>query len=561
MAFVAWCERLWLRSAPYSRLAAYVAAALVSAPVLYHILNHSTAYLGLLEDDHFYYATVADNLVRLGKLTYDGATLTNGFHPLWFAIVVALRAVCGGLGSSFYVALTVLATVSMVMTYELGRRYALRLGASAVLAAAIAALYALGCARLMATGMECVVAVPLFMWWLLELARPEAMTSRRAARLGCIASLAVLGRLDIAIAVALTIAGYLICVRPALRHFGRWLLAFAAGAVALPVYLLVNWAYFGTPLPVSALAKRLVTLHGFSFAYARAVAFQTYFGPTIAVVLPLGAVALYLLWRRDKRWCAARFSGAVALIFALLFFFLNALSGWIFFGWYAYPLAPAMIAAPVFICQLWARYFSGATARCSAQMAMLALVAFVPAAAALFYVEHGPKWSIRDNTLLSMSYELSAHMHEHEGLYAMGACAGVAAYVVAKPVLQLEGIITDRRMVEHVRNQDRLQDVLREYHADYLIVSLVGTAAQRRNGCYVVTQPDAQWAGRRTAKMSGAICSEPVEHFFTEPGSNPWSIFPRIETFVWDVKRARWDDPGSQQALAASPPNRQPRGE
>jgi hypothetical protein len=71
------------------RTVAYIASLAAVAPLLYHISQHSTAYLGLFEDDHFYYTQVADNFVRSGKLTYDGITLTNGFHPLWFALMEA----------------------------------------------------------------------------------------------------------------------------------------------------------------------------------------------------------------------------------------------------------------------------------------------------------------------------------------------------------------------------------------------------------------------------------------------------------------------------------------
>jgi hypothetical protein len=105
-------------------------------------------------------------------------------------------------------------------------------------------------------------------------------------------------------------------------------------------------------------------------------------------------------------------------------------------------------------------------------------------------------------------------------------------------------------MVDHIRNEDPLEDVLREYHADYLIVSLASVRSDRRNGCYLVTQPNAEWAGRRSAKMSGEICTEPIEHFFTPSGTNPWSIFPELETLVWDLREARWrnadDSPSSR---------------
>src|SRR6202011_3901053 len=129
---------------------------------------------------------------------------------------------------------------------------------SAPLAAGIVAVYAVGTARLMATGMECIVAVPLFMWWLLELAKPVPLTERRAALLGFLASLSILARLDTAIAVAMAAIGYIVLARPRWSVLWRLLVAFGIGGALIPLYAAANMAYFGVPLPVSAHAKRLV---------------------------------------------------------------------------------------------------------------------------------------------------------------------------------------------------------------------------------------------------------------------------------------------------------------
>lgn len=137
-------QRLSRHSALLCRVAAYAAAILVCAPYVYHLAHGSKAFLGLLEDDYFYYAIVADKLVTLGKLTYDGTTITNGFHPLWLVVIWILRVVCGRFGTTFYVALTGVFFVTTCVTYELARRFARTLGASAVLSPAIAAVSASG---------------------------------------------------------------------------------------------------------------------------------------------------------------------------------------------------------------------------------------------------------------------------------------------------------------------------------------------------------------------------------------------------------------------------------
>ena len=100
--------------------------------------------------------------------------------------------------------------------------------------------------------------------------------------------------------------------------------------------------------------------------------------------------------------------------------------------------------------------------------------------------------------------------------------------------------MADRRMVDHVKNESSLEGVLRENKVDYLIVSFAAARVAEADGCYEITQPHAEWAGRRTKKMRGEICSPPIERFVTPAGTNPWSVFPAIETLIWNVRDARW---------------------
>jgi hypothetical protein len=317
------------------------------------------------------------------------------------------------------------------------------------------------------------------------------------------------------------------------------------GGILVPVYALANVVWFGSPLPVSALAKGIHTSSGVNFVYARRVALGTVYGPTVAVVLPLGLIALWLLVRHaPQERPVARCVGGIALIFAFVFFGLNALKDWVFFGWYAYPIAVATIPAMVFISERWTPLI-GVYAR---MILMAFVVVLSPVTAVRYYVEHGPRWSTADNPLLAMSQELAKHVRGRDGLFAMGAIAGFASYVLDKPVLQLEGIISDPRLVDHVRQQTPLEEVLEEYGVDYLIVSLKSVRPEERNGCYLVTQPHAEWAGRRTAKLTGEICVEPFVRFMTEKGTRPWSRFSSLETLVWDLRDARWRRPGSEDA-------------
>ncbi|HEY6460242.1 MAG TPA: hypothetical protein VIY73_08820, partial [Polyangiaceae bacterium] len=218
----------------------------------------------------------------------------------------------------------------------------------------------------------------------------------------------------------------------------------------------------------------------------------------------------------------------------------NALTGWIFFGWYAYPLAAALVTGLTLV-GLVAATRLGEEARRRAGAAVVAGAALLASGEAIdHFVTHGPMWSVEDNGLLAMSVDLSGRLSDRQGRFAMGAIGGFVTYLLRKPVVQTEGLIEDRAMVEHIRSEDALGAVLRAYQVDYLIVSQYRGRMEKKDGCYLVTQPDAEWAGKRVAKMRGALCAEPVVHFKTVLPAHRWSEFSTLETYVFDVRNATW---------------------
>jgi hypothetical protein len=523
------------RSLIACRVAAYIMAALVCGAIPYHIWRGSPAFLGLLEDDYFYYATIADHVVTSGHLSYDGITLTNGFHPLWMLVILGLRAVFGRFGPRYYLALGATSFVSACASYELTRCLAKRLGAGEIRASVIGALLAVGTSRLVSNGMECTLGVPLLLWLLAEAARPVTMSPKRAAWLGFVASLAILARLDIVLAVALLVGGFLAVSAESIREKLRLVCWFTAGTLLVAVYLAANVTFFGSLVPVSGLAKHAYRI-GFNPRYLRAVALTSPYGLMLAVIVPAGIGAFLLLQRRPTTISpGAQFIGAVALAFAALFWTMSAVSGWIFFGWYAYPAAPAAAASLVFVSEL-----RPIRSRAIALAVVAAILAIQLSAAAVYFRQHGPGWQVSDNSMLAMSYQLREQLQQRPGRVAMGAIAGIAAYVSDRPFVQLEGIVGDRKMLEHIRRQDPVGAVLDELGVDYLVITLANVRAQSHDGCYAITQPNAEWAGKRASKMRAEICAPPIVHFLTPAGTKPWSVFPELETLVWEVRGARW---------------------
>jgi hypothetical protein len=52
--------------------------------------------LAVMPDDVFYYLHVARNLAQSGVSTFDGETLTNGYHPGWMLLMTVLAKFIAG---------------------------------------------------------------------------------------------------------------------------------------------------------------------------------------------------------------------------------------------------------------------------------------------------------------------------------------------------------------------------------------------------------------------------------------------------------------------------------
>jgi hypothetical protein len=541
-------ERLAHWSPRVSRAVAYSQCIAVAGSFLYQIGKGGQAFLGLFEDDFFYYAVIADKLAALGKLTFDGITLTNGFHPLWFGVIFALRSLCGSLGPAFFTVLVLVMLASMIVTYELFRVLSRALGASDAIAAPIAVFQCIATCKLLASGMEVVIAVPLFTWLLIEVARGTEVTVRRAARLGLLSSLVILARLDLAIGVAMILAGWLALARPRAGDAVRALAAFGAAGLAFPAYALWNLVAFGAFLPISALAKQIQTTRGFNLWFWSEAATITPYGMKVDILIPLGVIALVALVKRDRAEAArrpdraaARFAAGVALLFPIVYYSVNAIqSAWSFFSWYAYPLGIALVAATTLIWEAWGplviERMSRATRARAAAVGLALLAVYVPVLSVRHFVFNGIRWSLADNSLTAMSVELSESMRDRQGTFAMGDKAGVATYLLGKPVIQLEGLVCDRDLLTRIRAQESLDRALDAYHVDYLIVSLGRTRLDTRGGCYLVEHPHPDQAGERSAKMRAKVCGEPIAHFETPHGPHAWSRYVSLETFVFDVR-------------------------
>ena len=102
----------------------------------------------------------------------------------------------------------------------------------------------------------------------------------------------------------------------------------------------------------------------------------------------------------------------------------------------------------------------------------------------------------------------------------MGDSAGTPAVVIGQPIVQLEGLVMDKKFLDNIREQRNLLDVLKEYRVRYYVST---NAVPSGNGCFDLSEPKV--AGPRSPHMRATFAGH--RQSSSGPGNSPsgYSIF------------------------------------
>ena len=216
----------------------------------------------VLCDDSFYYLTIARTLARRGVCSFDGTTLTNGFHPLWLALITPLFWIQCIPTQSVHLVLTLCALCDIFALVLLARllRF-LNMSAESVLV--VVALYALspglfsytGALNGMDTSLNTAVLCALLTSYMaIQLKLPLRIAS--PAAFGMLCGFSFLARTDSGIIAAVLLISVLVTQRGGIRFALATMIA--AIAIVTP-WLYWNMSTFGTVLQVSGEAYAFAT--------------------------------------------------------------------------------------------------------------------------------------------------------------------------------------------------------------------------------------------------------------------------------------------------------------
>lgn len=416
--------------------AGLLTAAVLLAPLLAVLRAHAPL---VLEDDGYYYTVIARNLARTGRSTFDGASLTNGYHPLWLLLVTLKTRLLGdGVGAILLAEAACVGAGAAVMLRSAGVR-------AWAPAAVFAALWAHYVGAMSMAGMEVS---------LLSLCAALFITRLDARAVGA-------GRwdgLDLGLAAAACIGARIdsaVFVLPALLLCGRTRRARAAAMAVLAaggaVYAGVNLVLFGAALPISSAVKSLGGLQ-VNARYLHQLALDATSvgrGGRGRLALALVGFALApLAALRHPRGSTARALGLACGIGGALFFCKLAFdSSWQVWPWYGFPLIFLLAAALFALGPAAARLCAPRPGEGRPGPAGLALSAVAALAVAVLGARAVRQALSPPPTsgFYAVNTTAAARFAALTGGAAvgMGDRAGSFAWAYRGPVVQLEGLVND----------------------------------------------------------------------------------------------------------------------
>jgi len=252
------------------RLAVLLLLAVTLAGRLWVALADYRLLIGadIWQDDAFYYLKIAQNILGGRGVTFDGQTTTNGFHPLFMALAVAVMSAVRDDPARAVRLLSQLSAIVAVATgalvFVLQRRLSGPLTALCALALwALSPYFTVFGVNGQETGLAILFTVLLILLYQRLIALDGAAGWGDYLWAGAAGGLAILARLDLAILVVALSADWL--CKAALRQVpaGQGKKVAAAGLVILAVTLpwgAAGRGLTGNALPLSGAASRQIAL-------------------------------------------------------------------------------------------------------------------------------------------------------------------------------------------------------------------------------------------------------------------------------------------------------------
>jgi hypothetical protein len=440
-------------------------------------------------DDFYYYLVIAKNFIELGFPTFDKINLTNGFQPLWFLFIVLLTYIFGDGVIFNSVIFLAIGSLSLLVFFE-SKNYLIKQGYSEDASLFIGSFISFLTLFFSKGGME-IALVNYFI--ILSL----SFLNKNSLIFCVVLFLTLLSRLDAIWIIMFLLLNYVV-INYKKNLFG--LLLFPLLTLS---YIILNYLIFGSFIPDSGVAKSLnktLTFNPetFNFLYIK----DSYGYKFISILFLLNTASILLLFFKVKR-------ESYIFIFSFIIFFIthSLRSSWKLWDWHFYYFSfstPFILYEFLKIFKNYFRYFYYCTG-----------IFFVVTFSFLLFKDY----NLSNDHILNLSKKISHHYKNQNNynIFAMGDMAGKVSFLLKKPVIQLEGLVSGNVILEIIDKQKSLCDIFKKFNVDIYLTNTV----VKNNLNFEVYEP-AQ-AGKNGKKISAFISVEP-EKIFNSGNLNIYSF-------------------------------------
>jgi hypothetical protein len=432
--------------------------------VLFSCMGDLSSVVDLLFDDAYYYLAVAYNFANHHFSSFDRITETNGYQPLWFLLLSCFEGLTGFDKREFFS--LVLALVGVVSAAPLLYCLYQRDRFSLALAAGLLASYA--CYPFVWTlGLETLLFAPLFVAIVYSVKNRGFVESWGRVSFWFIPVLLV--RID-ALSLLLGYAAPLFFATARIYGYGlalkRVVLFMLPSCVVLALYFLMNFFLFGSPFPVSGVAKMAgaepFSNWGIIFYYLLNMQYLL-----VPLVLLMLGEFLYGKFRDGSFF----YYGMLVLLICgvVQYFYYAIFSGWMPWPWYFYHYAMILVL-------VIARAFCIGKGVAAATVVVFVLVFPIAMqgsqiATSIYLYIHPQKsgFTFNQRSMDDLSDSLASGANVR---ILMGDRAGGLGYWAPEniQVFQLEGLVSDFEYLRARKRGEGVEWISQKIRPDFLLV-------------------------------------------------------------------------------------------
>jgi hypothetical protein len=437
--------------------------------------------LSSFHDDFYYYLKIAENLTAGLGSTYNNIVQTNGYHPLWLLVLSALVFLSGILNIEV---LTFVKSSSLIFIYLafIPFAYYMKVITSNKLVYMIALLFSYKwyVAYFAPYGMETILTIPLFIIFIISYIK-----NINPFLLGFIASLVILSRLDSIVILGVFFICEILVDGFSIKRYVR----LAVGAFPVPAYLLINMIIFDSLLPVSGLAKNVLeigALHSKTYESLIRLSINNVFVWIYCVVYLYSLVAYCYKPIKSNH---IRTLVLTSLIATPVFFIQTSLrSDWPLWGWYLYPLILSFLLLVPLIDEQYtkATFHLNSIIKIPNQNIVYNSVLIVLLIGIGIKAFIKPVYITPVDDVVVVAENIKSFEQSNPGIYAMGDGAGAVGHLIKSPIIQLEGLVMDKKYLTLLESSDEVEPLLNSYNVDYYIGS---NLTRSDKNCFVVIEP------------------------------------------------------------------------